>query len=192
MSAFEKSGAADFGETDQTGLHAPTGGDRHDGIVKWFDSTRGFGFIVAAAGDILVHFSLLRDHGRRTLPEGATVSCLAINSARGMQATQILSIDLTTATGPDMDLRGTERRARPDANDLLESAGPFEPVIVKWFNRLKGYGFLNRPGAGEDIFVHMETLRRGGFVDVEPDQPLRARITAGDKGPLAVAVESEE
>jgi cold shock protein len=189
MSAFEKPPREGFDDAVEAGPQASTSGDPHTGIVKWFDSTRGFGFVVAPAGDILVHFSLLRDHDRRTLPEGATVSCLAINGARGMQATQIVAIDLTTATGPDLDLRGSERRARADVDSLIGAAGPFEPVVVKWFNRLKGYGFLNRPGGGEDIFVHMETLRRGGFADAEPDQPLRARVVAGDKGPLAVVVE---
>ncbi|MFP5454691.1 MAG: cold-shock protein, partial [Alphaproteobacteria bacterium] len=47
------------------------------GAVKWFDATRGFGFIATDGdkGDVLVHFSVLRDLGRRTLPEGARVAC---------------------------------------------------------------------------------------------------------------------
>jgi len=194
MSAFEKSDAAEFYDLDVRSASGVSSGeeqtsDRHDGVVKWFDSTRGFGFVIADAGDILVHFSLLREHNRRTLPEGATVSCTAIGGARGLQATKILSIDLTTAIGPDLDLRNENRRQRADVSEMLGRAGEFEPVVVKWFNRLKGYGFLNRQGQSEDIFVHMETLRRGGLIEVEPDQVLRARIVAGDKGPLAVIVE---
>lgn len=160
------------------------------GIVKWFDVTRGFGFIVADdtnIGDVLVHFSVLQDHGRRTLPEGARVLCKALRKARGMQAVEILEIDLTNAVEP---VRRTAERA--DRTGLAETAGPFEPVTVKWFNRLKGYGFLVREAQSGDVFVHMETLRRGGIEEVDSDQRLVARIIDGQKGPLAVVVEKSE
>ena len=163
------------------------------GAVKWFDVTRGFGFIVcdddADIGDILVHFSILQEHGRRSLPEGARVECLAVQRQRGFQASRILSIDLTDAVEPVRDRSGGDRI---DRLELIASAGPFEPVTVKWFNRLKGYGFLVRGEDSRDIFVHMETLRRAGIEEVEPDQPLRARVVAGDKGALAVVVERAE
>lgn len=166
-------------------------GEQYSGTVKWFDVTRGFGFLVAddaAAGDILIHFSVLQPHGRRSLPEGARVECTVVRRERGLQAREILSIDLTDAVEPPKPRNGGADRA--DRLQLIESAGPFEPVTVKWFNRLKGYGFLVRDGDSADIFVHMETLRRAEIYDVEPDQPLRARIVEGDKGPLAVVVEA--
>jgi CspA family cold shock protein len=162
------------------------------GTLKWFDVTRGFGFLVAdqaGVGDILIHFSVLQAHGRRSLPEGARIDCRAIRGDRGLQASEILAIDLGNVVEPPVRPRAADR---VDPASLVESAGPFEPVTVKWFNRLKGYGFLVRDSDSADIFVHMETLRRAGLGEVEPDQPLRARIVEGRKGPLAVAVEEEE
>ena len=165
-------------------------GQHCTGRVKWFDATRGFGFLVSddCEGDVLVHFSVLKEHGRRSLPEGATVECIAAHQDRGFQARKILSIDLSTALPmPARPVHASGERA--DRKTLTEAAGEFEPVEVKWFNRVKGYGFLNRAGEGEegeDIFVHMETVRQSMIIDLQPGQSLEARIAEGRKGLTAV------
>lgn len=159
------------------------------GVVKWFDVTRGFGFAVAddqRFGDVLLHFTVLQAHNRRSLPEGTRVEMLAVERGRGYQAREVLSIDLTHAV-PELPKR-PRALDRIDPVALAGQAGEPEGVAVKWFNRLKGYGFLLRDRDGADIFVHMETLRRGGILVVEPGQALAARIVEGPKGPLAVSV----
>ena len=161
---------------------------RVSGKVKWFDATRGFGFVISddCEGDILLHFSVLKEHKRRSLPEGALVECEVVRQDRGLQASRVLSIDLSTA----MIIRPTtvsDPAQRADRQALIDEAGAFERVEVKWFNRVKGYGFVVRPGEpGEDIFLHMETVRRSGAGELEPGQMLEARIANGRKGLTAV------
>lgn len=159
------------------------------GRVKWFDATRGFGFLVSDEidGDILLHFSVLREHGRRSVPEGAVIECVPVRLERGLQAKRIVMIDLSSAL-PQQPRSSMPASERSDRKALSDAAGEFEPVEVKWFNRVRGYGFVKRPeeGGGEDVFVHMETVRTAHLPELEPGQQLEARIAPSSKGLTAV------
>jgi cold shock protein len=153
------------------------------GRVKWFDAAKGYGFIVPDSGeaDVLIHVTVLRRDGFSALREGARVVAEAQRRERGLQVFRVISI-----AEPDPSSAAPLPPARTRAQ--ASSVGGFEIVIVKWFNRTRGFGFLTRGEGTEDIFVHMETLRRYGFVDPKPGDSMLARFGPGPKGLMAAEV----
>lgn len=160
------------------------------GRVKWFDAVKGYGFVTPGdgGGDVLIHYNLLDTLGRKSLPEGAGVTLVARRGARGRQAVSIVELDLSTAIGPDPDRMSERVSNRVDPLDFLADAGDFEPAEVRWFNRTKGYGFLMRDDGVTQIFIHMETVRRGGFENLLPGDSVEVRVHDGPRGALAVSI----
>lgn len=153
------------------------------GFIKWFDVSKGYGFITPDEpryGDVMVHVTTLRSDGFQTALEGARIQCNAQRGQRGWQAIKILDIDTSTATNPAETEQKTHVKVTPSSG--------LERVIVKWFNRDKGFGFLSRGEGTEDIFIHMETLRRFGLTELRPGQIVIARFGHGDKGLMAAEI----
>lgn len=153
------------------------------GEIKWFDVAKGYGFIVPDNGlpDVLLHVTTLRRHGFNTAREGARVVCEAVQRPKGLQVLRVTSLDLSTAVHPaQAPAARTHQQVTP--------TGGFEIAIVKWFNRVKGFGFLTRGEGTSDIFVHMETLRRFGITELKPGDSLLVRFGDGPKGLMAAEI----
>ena len=152
------------------------------GSIKWFDVAKGYGFVVPDGGgnDILLHVTILRRDGFQTAPEGARIVCEALNRSKGMQVFRVISLDESTATHPAMHPARTHVQVVPTSG--------YEIAIVKWFNRVRGFGFLTRGQGTEDIFVHMETLRKFGLAELKPGDGLLVRFGPGSKGLMAAEV----
>ncbi len=149
------------------------------GTIKWFDASKGYGFIVPDNGlpDILLHVTCLRAGGFQTAYEGARLHCEVLKRPKGMQAFRILSMDESTAIHPSQLPQRTHVIVTPESD--------WERAYVKWFNRVRGFGFLTRGEGTPDIFCHMETLRRFGFTELRPGQIVQVRWGYGDKGCMA-------
>ncbi len=154
------------------------------GRVKWFDPTKGFGFVVAEDGgpDILLHANVLRNFGQSSVADSALVEIVVQQTDRGMQAIQVVNI---APPDPDQPISLPDL-AEADAEDV--SNIPLEPARVKWFDKDKGFGFANIFGSADDIFVHIEVLRRSGLADLQPGEAICIRAIMGPRGRMALRV----
>ena len=164
-------------------------GTRVSGTVKWFDPTKGFGFVVASEGgpDILLHANVLRNFGQSSVADAAGIEVIVQETARGIQAVEVLHIEPPVGEEMPDDAEFGGEIAEP-----VDLSLPLEPARVKWFDKAKGFGFANVFGRDEDVFLHIEVLRRSGLADLQPGEAVSLRVVDGKRGRMAMQVTSWE
>lgn len=143
------------------------------GIVKWYEKSKGYGFIAcdASGEDMLLHANVLRHYGQMTLASGTQVKARAVRSAQGLQVIELLS------TVPP------KRAASAALPAIAQDAdGELQPVRVKWFDRVRGFGFAEVYQTGAEAFLHVATLNEAGLTEVEAGEALNAFVASGDRG----------
>lgn len=154
------------------------------GQVKWFDPVKGFGFVVTEEGgpDILLHANVLRNFGQSSVADRAGIELEVQDTERGVQAVLVLMIE------PPEPMESGGLADLEDLDPELIRAAVLEPARVKWFDKGKGFGFANTFGRDEDVFVHIEVLRRSGMADLLSGEALAIRVIEGKRGRMATEV----
>ena len=177
---------------------AVEGAIRVRGRVKWFNQEKGFGFIVSddLDGDILIHRTVIHEYGAEQVLEGATVECDVIRKIKGLQAKRLVSLDNNVGTvgvrphhNGHTNGHANGNGARREQREILvrDPIGPAHLAECKWFSRPKGYGFVT-DGGDEDIFCHMDTMRKFGVRELRQGQRVLVRVGRGPKGLTATEI----
>ena len=152
------------------------------GRVKWFDVTKGYGFIIAEGcdTDVLLHGNVLRGFGQNSVANNARIEVVVQNSERGCQAAEILSI-----APPDVQSGLDSMRGFLGPDVTADAGQGLRPARVTWFDRAKGFGFANAFGSAEDVFLHIEVLQACGLSEVQPGEAIAIRTARGPRGRMA-------
>jgi cold shock protein len=149
-----------------------------EAAVKWFNATKGYGFVeLAGGGDAFLHLKALREIGRQTLPSGAKVRVVARTGSRGAEVVRIVEVDTRSA------IERSPRRSTFDPSAAFELTGK-----VKWFDDARGFGFVASDDFGRDVFVHSTTLDASGVDALFEGQAVSMRVVETPKGREAIAI----
>ena len=182
-------------------------GFQTEAVVKWFNLTKGFGFVAPADGtsDAFMHSSVVSRAGLREVPEGTKLKVSITDGPKGRQVASIIEVlgmgEIPALHGhsnggsgggysngfggggrSDFQPRDSFAPTAPGAEEELSGT-------VKWFKPEKGFGFVTPDDGGRDIFVHRTVLLRAGLQFLDSGQKVRMQVQSASKGREATNIE---
>jgi cold shock protein len=158
----------------------PGDGVQVEAVVKWFNLTKGFGFVAPLDGspDAFMHVSVLTRAGMQQVAEGTKLLVQIGQGPKGRQVLQIAQVMGMT------EVPSTVPRA-------AMSDGPTEELTgtVKWFKSDKGFGFVAPDDGGKDVFVHKSVVLRIGLAQLDSGQRLKMTVHTAQKGREALTID---
>jgi CspA family cold shock protein len=157
------------------------------GQVKWFNPNKGYGFVQLSdgSGDAFLHASALAGISVGALQPGVTIEFRTAPAQRGLQVTEVISVDSSTAAPP----RPPRKSLRSPSERPPLEASVQEMGTVKWYNAAKGFGFIVLDRGGKDVFVHVSALQRAGIMGLSEGQRVYVGVAEGQKGPEAASIQ---
>ena len=166
------------------------------GVVKFFNAQKGFGFVVRDDGgeDVFVHISAVEQAGMSSLAEGQPLGFTLVDRGGRISATE-LKIDgepmAVTERAPREPREGGFGDRGPRAGGAAGGApqrqltGEKATGTVKFFNAMKGFGFIQRDDGQPDAFVHISAVERAGMSTLNEGDKLEFEIEVDRRGKYA-------
>ncbi len=161
------------------------------GVVKFFNGQKGFGFIVRDDGeeDVFVHISAVEQAGLAGLAEGQPLGFTLVDRGGKISATDL---KIEGEPLPVAERAPREPRAGGGFGGGDRSGGPQRQLTgehasgtVKFFNAMKGFGFIQRDDGQPDAFVHISAVERAGMSNLNEGDRLDFDIEVDRRGKYA-------
>ena len=145
------------------------------GIVKFFNPQKGFGFIVRDDGgeDVFVHISAVEQAGLTDLADGQPLEFTLVDRGGRISATNLRIEGEPMAVG------------RAERGPQRQLTGEKASGTVKFFNAMKGFGFIQRDDGQPDAFVHISAVERAGIPTLNEGDRLEFELEVDRRGKYA-------